>query len=201
VSRARDSLAGRSFRGPHLARARFALGLDALARGAEGAAQQLVDSLSVAGEPVSQRLGQLLGARLAGLRGAHEEALHRSQPVFLLDSVSYRLGPFARSATYLGRGDWQRALGRWRRADAEWSWYENSDLMGWPTAEPQQGEVDAMLAGYARLRRAELALEHGAGGAMCAPLERVATLWRMSEPEWSPLRGRVATAKERIGCR
>ena len=201
VSRARDSLAWRSFRGPHLARARFALGLDALARGDEGAAQQLADSLSVASEPVSQRLGQLLGARLAGLRGAHEEALHRSEPVFRLDSVSYRLGPFARSVTYLGRGDWQRALGRWQRADAEWSWYENSDLMGWPTAEPQQGEVDAMLAGYARLRRAELALEHGAGGAMCASLERVATLWRMSEPAWSPLLGRIATAKERIGCR
>jgi hypothetical protein len=129
------------------------------------------------------------------------EALERSGPVYLLDSVAYRIGPFARAVTYFGRGDWQRALGRWQRADAEWSWYENSDLMGWPAAEPQQGEVDAMLAGYARLRRAELALEHGTGSGMCASLERVATLWRKSEPGWSPLTGRVAIVKERLGCR
>jgi tetratricopeptide (TPR) repeat protein len=201
VARGRHGLAGGTFHGAYLARARFALGLDALARGDSGAAQRLADTLDAANDAVAARLGALLGARLAGLRGAHVEALDRSGPVFLLDSVSYRIGPFARSATYLGRGDWQRALGQWQRADGEWSWYENSDLMGWPTAEPQPGEVDAMLAGYARLRRAELALEHDTGKAMCASLARVAALWRRSEPEWSPLVGRVATAKERIGCR
>jgi hypothetical protein len=201
VTRARAALAEGGFLGAPRARARFALGLDALARGDSAAARQLSDSLVGADDAVSRRLGALLGAQLAGVRGAHVEALERSGPVYLLDSVAYRIGPFARAVTYFGRGDWQRALGRWQRADAEWSWYENSDLMGWPAAEPQQGEVDAMLAGYARLRRAELALEHGTGSGMCASLERVATLWRKSEPGWSPLIGRVAIVKERIGCR
>ena len=86
------------------------------------------------------------------------------------------------------------------KADREWGWYENSDLIGWPEGVPQQGEVDAMLAGYARLLRAELAVELGDPATACAPLRRVAELWRGSEPEWAPLMRRAAAALERTQC-
>jgi hypothetical protein len=200
VGQARAALGRGAFRDAAAARARFALGLDALARGDSALARRLADSIAAEPDAISARLASLLAAHMAAMRGAHAEALERSGVVFVLDSALYHSGPFARAATYLLRGHSRRALGQWTSADLEWGWYENSDLMGWPSAEPQQGEIDAMLAAYARLLRAELAAEHGDPATACAPLRRVAELWRGSEPEWTPLTRRVVVAMERMRC-
>jgi hypothetical protein len=200
VARARQALGRNSYHGAPAARASFALGLDAFAHGDSAGGRRYIESLASGTDPVAGRLAILLGARLDAARGAHAVALERSRIVQVLDSASYRAGPFARAATYLARGESRRALGDWRAADREWGWYENSDLIGWPEGVPQQGEVDAMLAGYARLLRAELAIEHGDPATACAPLRRVAELWRGSEPHWDPLMRRAAAALERTQC-
>jgi hypothetical protein len=110
------------------------------------------------------------------------------------------MGPFARSLTYLARGRWYDALGEADAADASWTWYENSDLTGWPVGAPQQGEVDAMLAPYARLLRGELAARRGDPGAACPHLSRVREEWRGAEPAWAPLQERLGRARRAAGC-
>jgi hypothetical protein len=201
VAGARSALRTTSLTGEHLARARFTLGLDAMARGDTTLAHALIDTLAGTPEPVPARLGELLHALLLGRRGDLEGALAASRSIFLLDSASYRMGPFARSAVHLARGEWQRALGRWTEADREWLWYENADYLGWPVGPPQAGEVDALFSGVARLRRAELAAEHLDREWACAQLDRVAVLWRDSEAAWQGLERRVADTRERSGCR
>jgi serine/threonine protein kinase len=200
VVQSRAALGRSAFSGAAAARARFALGLDALVHGDSALARRFAETLAGDQHPVSARLAALLDARLAAARGAHAEAIERSRIVQVLDTASYQAGPFARAATYLARGESQRALAQWALADLEWAWYENSDLMGWPDGDPQQGEVDAMLASYARLLRAELAIEHGDQAGPCASLQRISDLWRSSEASWSPLTERLDAAKERTQC-
>jgi hypothetical protein len=101
----------------------------------------------------------------------------------------------------LARGEWQQALGRWAEADREWLWYENADYLGWPVGPPQAGEVDALLSGLARVRRAELGAERLDREWACEQLDRVTTIWRTSEASWSVLTRRVADDRERLGCR
>jgi tetratricopeptide (TPR) repeat protein len=201
VARARAALATATWTDAASARARFTLGLDALARDDTAVARALADTLAVGTEPVSTRLGELLGALVRGRQGDPEGALAASRAVFLLDSASYHMGPFARSAIHLARGEWQQALGRWAEADREWLWYENADYLGWPVGPPQAGEVDALLSGLARVRRAELGAERLDREWACEQLDRVTTIWRTSEASWSVLTRRVADDRERLGCR
>jgi len=75
TSRARHVLRAGPWSGPAAARARFALGLDALSHGDSGLARAYADTLQVTPEPVSSRLGALLGARVLAARGEWLEAL------------------------------------------------------------------------------------------------------------------------------
>jgi hypothetical protein len=120
VARARQALGKNSYHAAAAARASFALGLDAFAHGDSAGGHRYIDVLASGTDPVAGRLAILLGARLDAARGAHAVALERSRIVHVLDSASYRAGPFARAATYLARGESQRALGDWVAADREW---------------------------------------------------------------------------------
>lgn len=186
----------------HRARAHWTLGMDALARNDSAEVALRLSALRTLGDTstVAGRLASLLAASMLGKTGAFRAAIDSTRPIFLVDSVSRELSPFARAATYLGRGRWQRALGARDQADHEWLWYENSDYEGWPSREPQQGEVDAVLGVYARLLRGELATERRSPMDACRHLSRVRELWRGAEPAMDSLRARADSAAARARC-
>ncbi len=99
--------------------------------------------------------------------------------------------PFVRSAFHLLRGDWFLALGDTVRAEQEWAWHENSDIVGWATGFPQAGEIDGVLGVVTRLRRSRLLLRSTASpeerSSGCAMVGRVVELWSDAEPVMKPL--------------
>ena len=69
------------------------------------------------------------------------------------DSIGLAERPFLRSALYLSRGEWYRALGMPDSAIASWLWHQNTDLEGTVLPElVQAGEVDGALGPFADRR-------------------------------------------------
>src|SRR5690606_10111695 len=93
----------------------------------------------------ARRLDILLHAYDAASRSQPDSALILSSTLFETDSAGRLGGPFARAVLYIGRGEWYTALGRPLDADHSWLWYTNTSFDDWPNAEPQAGEVDAVL--------------------------------------------------------
>ena len=134
--------------------------------------------------PGAARLDLLLHAHTAPA----DSALALTEVLFRADSAANRTGPFARTAFYLSRAEWQRRIGASGAADSSLSWYENSDLgAGWPSGPPREAEVDWVFGVPARIRRAELALSAGDTIAACGHLVRVRELWRDADPPVSAL--------------
>jgi serine/threonine protein kinase len=129
----------------------------------------------------ASRLDILLHAYDAASRSQPDSALLLSSALFETDSAGRLGGPFARAMLYVGRGQWFTALGRHRDADRSLLWYTNSSFDGWPRAEPQAGEVDAVLGPVARLRRAATSLHLGDTTAACVHVHRVRELWRNAD--------------------
>jgi hypothetical protein len=181
-------------------RAAWTLGIDALAGGDTGRSTTFLADLRAMGD--SSEVARRLAAILAALQlepGFQKAALDSTAIIFLNDSVSSKLSPFTRAVTYLARAGWQRALGRTDAADRELLWYEGADQDGWPMGPPQQGEVDAVLSVYGRLRRGELAAERGDPGA-CHHLKRVRELWQDAEASMAPLVARADSAMAKSRC-
>jgi hypothetical protein len=159
-------------------RAAWALALDAHARG---------DTLEAAtlGETVALSGGAALASLLVGMdsaaRGNWAGALAATEPALAFDSAG-RGDAFLRAALHLQRGAWLEHSGRAKEADSSWLWYENLDVVGWPSAAAQSAEVDWALATYARSRRARLALAAGDQAEGCAFAEAVADAWAEAEP-------------------
>ncbi len=151
-------------------RAAWSLALDGRARGDTAAA-------AVDGEDLAPLLSGMSSA-------AHERwdvALAASEPALAFDSAG-RGDPFLRAALHLERGTWFEQSGNAEEADRSWLWYENLDVVGWPSAAAQAAEVDWALATYARLRRSRLALSEGRQPEGCALAESVAERWANAEP-------------------
>jgi hypothetical protein len=138
----------------------------------------------------------LVSAELAAARGRFDQALELTAGLGSDDSLPLAGGPFARAVVFLLRGEWQRLAGRPTDAGREWVWHQNSDSHGWPEGPLQAVEVDAMLAGFARLRRAEVA-GAVADSTRCREAPRVAALWRHAEPGADSLFGRALRAARR----
>jgi hypothetical protein len=152
------------------ARAAWSLALDARARGDTAEAANYAEGLA-----------SLLRGMDSAARGNWAGALAASAPALALDSAG-RGDPFLRAALHLERGAWLERAGRAEDADRSWLWYENLDLVGWPSAAAQAAEVDWALATYARSQRARLALMAGNQAAGCALAESVADAWSNPEP-------------------
>ncbi len=136
-------------------------------------------------------LRALLEAREAALHGDLGLALARSDSARLAFQVTRPPDAFAGAAFHLLRGDWFAALGDRGRADAEWLWYEASDVEGWPVGLAQAGEVDGALGVFARLKRARARLVPGASAGdtlrACGHLRRIVQLWAGADSVMSPL--------------
>lgn len=178
------------------AQAAWALGVAAYSGGDTAGGARAEDRLrALDGRPGVAYLAAVLRALGAGARSQHDSAVALSDTLFIDDGSGALGGPFARASLYLGRGHWQRALGRRDAADASWLFYENSHLRGWPRGVTQAGEADAVLSVMARLLRAELALERSDTAKACRLVSRVRELWSAADPGFGPLlerAGRVA---------
>jgi hypothetical protein len=176
-------------------RAAWTLALDAQSRGDTAAAARWRTRVAAASP-----LRALLDAQALGLAGDPAGALARSDSARLAFQATRSPDGFARAVFHLLRGDWTAALGDRTRADAEWLWYEATDVEGWPQGLAQPGEVDAALGVYARLKRARGLLAAGAGPddslRACLLLRRVRELWRNAEPAFAePAREAAALAE------
>ena len=103
-----------------------------------------------------------------------------------------RAGPVFRATLHLLRGQWWRGLnGRADEADRSWLWYENTDAVGWPSAEAQPADVDWALGSYARLLRAELDRRENRREAACDHATRLRRSWSHAEPGFFPATARL----------
>lgn len=175
-------------------RAAWTLLVDAGARGAVHERDSLVAMLhSLSGGEVSTELAALADAIRLGSAGNPDSALELSRSIRRVTDADHDLfrGPLVRAFMYLSRGAWELQRGNTAAAAAELLWYENNDIQGWPSREPQQGEMDAALSGVGRLLRAELLLRLGETQRACKLLARVSTLWSGAESSLAALRARV----------
>jgi hypothetical protein len=147
--------------------------------------------------PAEAALGILLDAQARGLAGDFAGAIARADVARVPFEAAHPADGFAGAAFHLLRGEWFAALGQRSRADAEWLWYEATDVEGWPEGLAQAGEIDAALGVFARLKRARLLLAAGAAPADsahgCAHLSRVLELWSRPEAGMAPLAREAAT--------
>ena len=121
-------------------RAAWALALDALTRDDTAKAAPWVDRVA-SGAGKGGPLDLMLRAMGEGVAGRFQAALELSEPALAFDSAGRAGDPFFRAALHLKRGDWYAALNHPASADAAWLWYENLDVVGWPTTVAQAGEV------------------------------------------------------------
>jgi serine/threonine protein kinase/tetratricopeptide (TPR) repeat protein len=171
-------------------RASWALAFDALARGDTVTAVPWMDRVRNASDGGGP-MNNLLSGMLEAARGNPKQALALSEPALAFDSAG-RPDPFLRAALHLERGRWLDTMGLADAADRAWLWYENTDVVGWPSAEVQAGEVDWALASYARLRRARLAHAQGKQTVACALLTRSRDIWSKAEPAIADLAHRAS---------
>ena len=79
-------------------------------------------------------------------------------------------------------------------AERAWLWYENTDAVGWPSAEGAAGSTwTGPLALYAGARRARIAFRLGDRSRGCALAARTLGFWKGSEPG-------VAAAVDSLGA-
>ena len=173
------------------------LALDAASRGDTATLISLQQRLSSPADGMRRRVAALVNAELAAARGRFDQALELTAGLGTDDSLPAAGGPFARAVVFLHRGEWLVLAGRPADAGREWVWHQNSDSHGWPEGRLQAVEVDAMLGGLARLRRAEV---RGAvaDSTRCREAPRVASLWRQAEPGAAGLLSRAR--REAQGC-
>lgn len=159
---------------------------------------------ALAEEPPPRPLGRLLAADVLAHRARYGEALKASEALTELDASALSgarpVDPFFRTVLHLLRSEW--AVGAHHPGDAEREllWYQNNDASGFPTGDPQVGDVDWGFGTLARWRRAAL-LEQDRPDEACRAYGDVARLWAAGEPLY---RARADSAARRLlalGCR
>ncbi|MGH7582227.1 MAG: protein kinase domain-containing protein [Gemmatimonadales bacterium] len=181
-------------------RAAWALAVDAIERGDRRDRDSLLTLLQArSATPAVADLTAVARAIALGKAGNPDSALALSRRIHRVpdESAAGVRGPLVRALVYLHRGDWQLQRGNLRGAESEWLWHENNDVQGWPSREPEEGELDAGLSAVARLLRAENLMHLDRMQEACDMLQRVETLWSNAEPPFTALRARAAAARRR----
>jgi hypothetical protein len=124
--------------------------------------------------PAGLRLAQLLAALHAGATRDFRNAIRLSDSLLQFDSHGGPGDPFARALLHIQRSKWHHALGDLASAEADLTWAENQDLVGWPSGAAQAAEIDWAFTIYALLQRANIARARGADPDACALLSQAA---------------------------
>jgi Protein kinase domain len=152
------------------------------------------------GEPPSSELATFLRAQAAAARGAYDSALTLTDGLTQV-AVQPTDDPFFRTVLHLARAAWRQRGPRPASAKADLIWHENSDVVGYPTRDPQPAEIDWAFAPVAQWMLGELLTQSGVGGEeACRAYRAVARLWADGEPNY---RARADSAARRIvalGC-
>ena len=172
-------------------RAAWALGLDALGRGDSAGGRRMRERLRTLGAGGGP-LDLVLAGLEASARGRSDAALTVTAPALDYDSAGRAPDPFLRAALHLLRGQWLASGGKLEEADRSWLWYENTDVVGWHSAEAQPADVDWALGPAAGARRAALVLGRGERPALvfhggdragaCTLAARTLAFWKTPEP-------------------
>ncbi len=167
-------------------RAAWTLALEADARNDPVAANRWWARVRQRSGDAARDFGLFLEAVNAARLGDHSRAVALSEPLVPYDAeAAGQTDPFFRAGIYLKRGEWRTESGD-RDADEEWLWYQNTDLIGWPSGALHAGEVDWAFGTYARFLRGRAALERR-DRAGCENLDRVRELWVNADPGLQPL--------------
>jgi hypothetical protein len=137
-------------------------------------------------------LARMLDALQTHARGdsnavARTSAIAMTSLVLDADSAGHQIDPFLRATAHLTRGLWAEAAGAFELADRAWLWYENTDVVGWPSAEAQPVDVDWALGAFAGAKRARLAFRQGDRIHGCALARRTLAFWSRPEPSLTPV--------------
>jgi tetratricopeptide (TPR) repeat protein len=158
-------------------RAAWALALDAGLHGDTASVAAWHEALrAISGDSATGRLDRTLQAMRAA-------SLDPGSAIRITDGLNseYVLrrneDPFARAVLHILRAQWWLDLGEPQRAEQEWLWTENFDVIAYPSGMLQQSEVDWALGPWARYQRAVSALRRGATNAGCTRLERTVEQW------------------------
>ncbi|MFL5513049.1 MAG: protein kinase domain-containing protein [Gemmatimonadales bacterium] len=198
VERGRRALAQLTHDTTRSVRAAWALGFEALARGDSARAAPWL-RLVVSRTPEANPFHALLLAMQEARAGRLEAALQLSEPALAYDSAGKAGDPFFRAALHLQRGDWFERMNQTTSADRSWLWYENLDVIGWPSTVVQAGEVDWPLGNLGRLKRATLAAKSGNKAASCRLTAELTRSWAHAEPSFSPLLAEARALERHCG--
>lgn len=201
IARGRETLGRLSRDAKHAARAAWALGIDAYARGDVAAGDRWHDVVRRHGaDSIAARLALALDAVRQASQGRWDLALEISEPLLAYDSTGMRMGsPFARAVLHWNRGEWLTALGRRDEAELQRRWYEQMEVQAAPAREAAAPEIDWALGPYVEFRRAQVAFERGDDAALCRHTLRLQRLWREPDPAIQPW---AQLVRERAGgCR
>ena len=149
------------------------------------------------GTPLPQAMAALLQSSDLAARGEYDSALGATD---VLTGIPAQLtdDPFFRTVLHFRRADWYERTGRPLSASSELRWHENSDLYGYPTADPQPAEVDWAFAPLAEWRLASLLERAGDRVAdKCRAYRTVARLWASGEARY---RARADSATRRLAA-
>src|SRR5436309_2815393 len=146
-------------------------------------------------------LTTLRQAQAAAARGAVDSALAATRALTGIQGRDVR-DPFFRTVLHLTRASWSERGKHSLGAIGDLLWYENSDLHGYPTRDPQPAEVDWAFGPFAQWRLGELLARTGQRREdACMAYRTVARLWSAGDP---PYRARADSAVRRLstlGCK
>jgi hypothetical protein len=138
----------------------------------------------------------LLNADVAAVAGDYEAALRRSDSLLEFESAATG-DPFFRTILHLLRAEWETRLAHMWSADRELIWYENTDVIEYPTGAPQPSEVDWAFGVLARWRRLALT---SVTDDRCRIARDVARLWTDGEPRYAARADSARRAATALHC-
>jgi Protein kinase domain len=150
----------------------------------------------LAQEPAPRALARLVASDSLAHRGRYEAALALSDTLRQLEAPALSgASPFLRAVLHTIRAEWYIGAGRPDDAERELVWYENNDVSGLPTRNPQVGDIDWAFGTFARWRRASLLEQADRPEEACRAYRAVARLWATGEPAY---RARADSAARRL---
>ena len=158
----------------------------------------------LAGEPLPRPITRLLAADWLARHGRFDEALTTSDTLTQLEapalSGSASVDPFFRTVLHMLRADWATAVGRSHDAARELLWYQNNDVSGYLTRDPQVGDVDWAFGTIARWRRAPLLEKVDRREEACHAYRDVARLWSQGDPAYRAHADSATRRLAALGC-